>query len=387
MDFVVFAPNPWHDLWRNRQQIFSRLAERGHRVLYIEPARASMAGWRRREVTWTQARRPALRQEAPRLWLYRIPVWLPTRAVGGRFDQLSDRGLRWHLRHTLRGLGFATTAETAPLLWLYRPTGWRWAAATIPHRALVYHITDDYAAFGHLGEAGRAALLAEERDLLHRADLTVVTAPRLLELKRGDAQRIEMIPNGVDVAAFSTAAHAPRSAGVPPRLGYSGHVSNRLDLALLYATAVARPDWHFVFAGSEWDAGCAAALQQLKALPNVEFLGLLPVEAVPAFVAGLDVGLIPYRITDETRAISSLKLYEYLAAGRPVVSARVPAAEEHAGVVRIAAANAASWIAEITAALQEGNAPAALVARQAVAAQNTWEQRVDEIERVLGVRF
>ena len=42
MDFVVFAPNPWHDIWRNRQQIFSRLAGR-HRVLYVEPARASLA--------------------------------------------------------------------------------------------------------------------------------------------------------------------------------------------------------------------------------------------------------------------------------------------------------------------------------------------------------
>jgi hypothetical protein len=100
--------------------------------------------------------------------------------------------------------------------------------------------------------------------------------------------------------------------------------------------ALARPQWQLVFAGSEWDAGCAHELAALKALPNVHFLGLLPVEHVPQFIVSCDVCLIPYRVNDETRAISSLKLYEYLAAGRPVVSARVPAAEEHAAVVRMA---------------------------------------------------
>lgn len=378
MDFVVFAPNPWHDLWRNRQQIFSRLAARGHRVLYVEPARLSLAAWRRRGVARADLQRTALMEAAPRLWLYRIPAWLPTRATGDRFDQLSDRLLGWHLRRTLRHIGVAN-----PLLWLYRPTGWRWAAATIPHRGLVYHITDDYAAFGHLGETERAALLAEERALLRRADLTLVTAPRLLALKADAAQRIEMVANGVDAAAFSAAPRLPRSHAAAPRLGYSGHISNRLDMALLHTVALARPAWHFVFAGSEWNAGCAEALHRLKTLPNVEFLGLLPVEAVPAFVAGLDVGLIPYRVTDETRAISSLKLYEYLAAGRPVVSADVPTAQAHVEVVHIAQAEAASWIAQIEAALLTSDDPVAMAARRTVAAQNTWEQRVDRIEEVL----
>ncbi len=163
-----------------------------------------------------------------------------------------------------------------------------------------------------------------------------------MELKAPHARRIELVPNGVDAAAFQRALAAPRSPATsdlqpatchPPsaiRLGYSGHVSSRLDLLLLRKIALARPDWQLAFAGSEWDAGCAEALQALKALPNVQFLGLLPVEEVPSFIVSCDVCLIPYRVNDETRAISSLKLYEYLAAGRPVVSARVPAAEEHA---------------------------------------------------------
>jgi glycosyltransferase involved in cell wall biosynthesis len=398
MDFQVFAPNPWRDLWRNRQQIFSRLAARRHRVLYVEPARASLADWRSGRVTWAQIRRPAVVQEQPNLWLYRIPALLPTRATGGFFDRAADRLLAIHLRRTLQRLGFLPsginhyplTIDHYPLLWLYRPTHWRWAADSFRHSLLVYHITDDYAAFGHLSDARRAALLTEERDLLATADLTIVTAPRLLELKAPHARRIELVPNGVDAEAFQRAAFRPLppatcnlQPATRPRLGYSGHVSSRLDLPLLRAIAVARPDWQIAFAGSEWDAGCAEALQALKALPNVQFLGMLPVEEVPTFIVSCDVCLIPYCVNDETRAISSLKLYEYLAAGKPVVSARVPAAEEHAAVVRMAEATVESWVGQIEAALLERDDPQLAAARQAVAGENTWERRVEQIEALL----
>ena len=110
MNFVVFAPNPWHDIWRNRQQIFSRLAGR-HRVLYIEPARASLADWRRSRVTLADLRRPAVAKEQPNLWLYRIPAALPSRDTGDLFDRTTDRLLAAHLRRTLRPLDFLPSPQ------------------------------------------------------------------------------------------------------------------------------------------------------------------------------------------------------------------------------------------------------------------------------------
>jgi hypothetical protein len=237
--------------------------------------------------------------------------------------------------------------------------------------------------------------LAEERDLLAAAYLTIVTAPRLLELKAPHARRIELIPNGVDLAAFQRARAAPRppaTSDLPPatchlppaiRIGYSGHVSSRLDLPLLHGIALARPDWTFMFAGSEWEAGCEEELRALKALPNVQFLGLLPVKEVPHFIASCDACVIPYRVNDETRAISSLKLYEYLAAGKPVISARVPASEEYATIVRVADGTVDAWLAQIEAALMDRDNPELVAAREAVAEKNTWEHRVDQIERTL----
>jgi glycosyltransferase involved in cell wall biosynthesis len=397
-DFLVLAPNPWHGLWRNRQQIFSRLAG-PNRVLYVEPARPSLADWRRRRIAASALRTPALVEERPNLWLYRIPAWLPTRDTGGLFDRSSDLLLAAHLRRTLHHLGFTTQTQTpavhrsrtlatpqprnSAILWLYRPTHWRWAASNFAHSLLVYHITDDYTAFGHLNDADRQALAADERELLAAADLTLVTAPRLAELKGPAARRIACVPNGVDFQAFQEALALPRPPAANPVLGYSGHVSSRLDLPLVLALAQARPAWQFVFAGSVAEAGCTGELAALRALSNVSFRGLLPVEQVPRFTAQCDVGLIPYRVTDETRAISSLKLYEFLAAGKPVVSARVPAAEEHASVVSVVESTVDAWIDAIETALSSAGDPQAIAARQAIAAANTWEDRVEQISKLV----
>ena len=391
LSFCVFAPNPWHDLWRNRQQIFSRLAGPS-RVLYVEPARVALRDWRRGQVTWADLRKPTVVEERSNLWLYRIPAWLPIRGDGGHFDRLSNRLLRWDIGRTMARLGVPTGVlppqpESRQILWLYRPTNWRWAAA-IEHDMLVYHITDDYAAFGHVTPEQQQALLAAERDLLAQADLTITTAPRLLALKRPYARRIVLVPNAVDYSAFIAALADPKpptflSTLPRPILGYSGHISGRLDLELLGQLAAVRSRWQFVFAGSQWDAGCAAELAALKAMPNTHYLGQLPVDQVPHFIGACDVCLIPYRIDAETEAISSLKLYEYLAAGKPVVSAGVPAAQEHAAVVYLAESTPESWIARIEDALAGAEDPALIQARQAVAAANTWEDRVAQISQLL----
>lgn len=404
--FLVFAPNPWHGLWRNRQQIFSRLA-RSYRVLYVEPGRSSLRDLRQLRYL----RRPAVAQERPSLWIYRAPTWLPVRGAGGPIDRLSNNLLAAHLRRTLGQLGFygssrprekgrkSSPRTNAPILWLYRPTNWHWATSSFPHRLLVYHVTDDYTAFSHLTTGQREALAAAEQELLAAANLTVVTSPRLLEIKSPLARRIALVPNAVDYETFRQAAtHAQSQAQASigtlgdlhlprPILGYSGHISSRLDLTLLRDLALARPEWQLVFAGSQWAAGCAEELAALKQLPNVHFLGQLPVDRVPQFVAACDICLIPYQVTDETRAVSSLKLYEYLAAGKPVVSAAVPAAQEHSAVIFLADPTVQSWQDRVEAALAQAtdqeSAANAIATRQAVAAANTWEDRVDQIEELL----
>jgi glycosyltransferase involved in cell wall biosynthesis len=126
------------------------------------------------------------------------------------------------------------------------------------------------------------------------------------------------------------------------------------------------------------DAGEARGLQQL---PNVRCTGRVPVDEVPSAIGSMDVCLLPYKINPWTNNIDSLKLYEYLACGKPVVATDVPAAREFGELVRIAN-DAAGFEAAVEAGLAEDPLVCA-PARKAAAAANTWEDRVAQIEALL----
>jgi len=94
-----------------------------------------------------------------------------------------------------------------------------------------------------------------------------------------------------------------------------------------------------------------------------------------------DVCLLPYAHSRWTENINPLKLYEYLATGRPVVATGIPAVQDFREVVRIAD-NETAFIRAIQQALDE-DAPAAAARRQAVARQNTWEHRVETLSAII----
>jgi glycosyltransferase involved in cell wall biosynthesis len=121
------------------------------------------------------------------------------------------------------------------------------------------------------------------------------------------------------------------------------------------------------------------------AMPHVYFLGRKHVAEVPRYIAACDVCLLPYRMNEWTRNIDSLKLYEYLACGKPVVATDVPAAQRFSGVVGIALGEA-EFVAEMNAAMREDDA-AKRGQRRSIAAQNTWEQRIASISNAIEERL
>jgi GT2 family glycosyltransferase len=166
-------------------------------------------------------------------------------------------------------------------------------------------------------------------------------------------------------------------------MGYAGTLhSARLDVALLVRSAELRPQWEFILVGP--DHLEAPDRMRLFRLPNVHHLGVRPHSAVSSYVSGFDVCLMPNLITDFTRSLNPLKLYEYLAAGRPVVAtaAGIPTElEEHVMMV--------STAEDLVRAAERGlgeDDPARVASRRASIAGETWESRAAEIERALGVQ-
>lgn len=156
-----------------------------------------------------------------------------------------------------------------------------------------------------------------------------------------------------------------------PRIGYVGSIhAFRVDINLLVKLAKARPDWSIVLIGPI-EKGLEI---DRYLLPNLHFLGMRPYEDLPCYLKGLDVCLIPFLDTPAGRASNPLKLYEYLAAGRPVVSTPVPDLGELRPFVEIAR-SVEEFIAAILKLLPSSRDIEAQRERTTAAAQHSWENR------------
>jgi len=384
---LCFAPGPWDDIWRNRHQIMVRLS-RANRVLYVEPwpyLRDVVRQIRAGSLSWLSLGGPHLSQLNSNLYVYRPAKWAPreARAPIRPLTQAIQLGL---LRRTLRTLGFRQ-----PLLWLFLPD-MEVYVGQFDERLIVYHMVDEYSGYDGVSEAWRPIMQEMERDLAHGADLVLVSSETLLENKRSLNENTVWVPNAVDYEAFAEAsARAVRPVDIiglsSPIAGYVGAINEKLDLELLAHAAHECAGWTFLLVGpvSLQNKRALHALQELQRLGNVRFLGQRSVESVPAYIAACDVCLLPYKLNEWTRHIDSLKVYEYLASGKPVVSTRVPAAERFSDVIHLCD-GADAFAAAIPRAQQQDSAERR-AARQDIASRNTWDHRIAAISDALKHRL
>lgn len=248
------------------------------------------------------------------------------------------------------------TGIEKPVLWFYTPMMWP-IARHVEAAAVVYDCMDELSAF----RFAPPELVAREAELMEAADVVFTGGWSIWEAKRARHDNIHAFPSSVDAAHFAQArgalADPPEQARLPrPRLGYYGVIDERLDLGLIAAVAAARPDWQIVMVGPV----VKIASEDLPRAPNLHWMGQRDYVALPAWLSGWDVALMPFAMNEATRFISPTKTPEYLAGGRPVVSTPVRDVVRHYGdlaAVRIAG-DAASFVAACAEALADAAAPA-----------------------------
>jgi glycosyltransferase involved in cell wall biosynthesis len=250
--------------------------------------------------------------------------------------------------------------------------------------ALCYHVTDDYAAMP--GAAGDAGLAAAHAGLVRRADCVFVTSAWHAETRGWHGPRVHVVPNVADVehfrAALSPGTVIPADVAALPRpiAGFVGAVdAYKVDVALLRHCALTAPEISWVLVGPVAWSDPGTRIDALD-LPNVHALGARPFAELPAYLKAFDVALIPYRLTPYTRSTSPLKLWEYLAAGRPVVTTDLPGVAEAGDLVTVAR-DPDAFVAAVRSEVHAGTARAA--ERAAAAATHSWTGRVTEIEALV----
>ncbi len=153
------------------------------------------------------------------------------------------------------------------------------------------------------------------------------------------------IPNGVNLDHFMGKKNPPNTEHNEPefvsevksfkgsRVGYLGIIENRLDSKLIQTLAKSMPDIHFVFAGKVFKNFEGKFLEEIR---NIHFIDQIAYKDTPKFLRLMDVGIVPHKITEFTKSMNPLKIYEYLASGIPVVTTPVAGSELFIGNISIA---------------------------------------------------
>ena len=379
MDILCFSSTDWDGIWGSRQQVMSRLAARGHRVLFVEQLAGLEHFCRYPDLRWRRWRRwrEGLREVKPNLWIWAPPPLLPGRYYMPAIARLNAKFVESWIASYLERLGMIQ-----PVLWLYQPEHAP-LMGKFGERMAVYHCIDEFAA-GIQGRK-RRTIVNLEADLLACAEVVFANSRLTYENKRKLNPNTYRIPSAADVEHFAQAmesalpVHPAIAALAHPIAGYLGTINNRLDIKLLTGVAAHLTDWQFVFVGQvqPWSVG----LHPLQKLPNVHFPGWFPFAEMPALIKGMDVCLLPYVDSELARYRSPLKLYEYLAAGKPVVSTDHPEVREFSRLVEIA--SAAEDFADAVVRAKGEDSPERQRQRVELSQQHSWDHRVDEMEQLI----
>lgn len=294
---LCFSHLRWNFVYQRPQHLMSRFA-RACKVLYFE------------EPLFDAVNKPYLeaRDEAAGVCVL-VPHLLPD-----QLNEQADAAQQALLDHYLADLRAGIA-----LLWYYTPMSMA-ISGHLRAECTIYDCMDELSAF----RGASSQMVAREQQLLARADVVFTGGHSLYEAKRNMHGNVHEFPSSVDVAHFATARTAlpepDDQTSIPhPRLGFHGVLDERLDIDLIEGLADLRPDWHQVLIGPIVKIDPAMLPQR----PNIHYLGSKSYKALPAYLAGWDVAIMPFARNESTRFISPTKTPEYLAGGRAVVSTAI----------------------------------------------------------------
>src|SRR3984893_17857422 len=355
---IALVPDHWNPKWQPRHQILSRLAGYFQVVWMNHPHR-----WRScfSALQHRLASSPEYPTRTAALQIYQPEPWLPILGRPARLSRLTSQQRLTRARELLRARGCSKL-----VLYIWRPD-FASAIEEIQHDLSIYHIDDEYSF-----SSTETTISPVEHRLIESVTQIFIHSPALMRKKGRLNPNTKFVPNGVDYKLYSTPVPEPEDLrDIPrPRIGYVGMIKRVLDWDLLLELSASHAQWSFVFVGPIVHPEIEGMIKLMSRRPNVYFLGEKPTDCLGSYPQHFDVCTMPYRLDDYTKYIYPLKMHEYLASGRPVVSAPICSVEEFSHVVGMAS-NHETWSRVIEHALSgQENAPARCAVRQRVAREH-----------------
>ncbi|KJZ65714.1 glycosyl transferase [Pseudomonas fluorescens] len=253
---------------------------------------------------------------------------------------------------------------------------WFPLARRIPNSTLIYDCMDHHEGFGNVAQE----LLDLEIALMRRADLLVATSDWIEQHGKRENRNVEVIRNAGEYDFFSK---RPDNVYRDPEnrkiIGYYGAIAEWFDLDLIKQVAQSFPQHLILLIGND----TVQAKKYLKACPNVVMEGEVPYASLPHYLHAIDVCLLPFKVIPLTLATNPVKVYEYLSAGKPVVSVKLPELSQFGELVW-AVENPTDFVSaihDILETLPEANST--LQARQSFAQGQTWKHRAASLRQAI----
>ncbi len=370
-DVICFGGEDWwyHNRGHIDMQLMRRFSRTGttvyiNSIVMQKPNLGEGRKFVRKVVRKAKSIFTGLKKSDAGFWVY-SPFSLPVHHIGG-LRMLNELILRLQLRLITWKLGVRN-----PVIWIACPAACD-VAVKMKHKKLVYQRTDRFEEYPGVDEE---TIRQYDHKLKKHADLTVFVNEVLYEQERHQCQKAIYLDHGVDYEMFASAhedTNRPEDIIDIPRpiIGfYGGFAKHTTDIGLLEKVVDLLPEKSFVFVGQP-SSECAG----LRTRKNVWILGQKPYEQIPHYGKCFDVAIMPWKQNRWIQACNPIKLKEYLALGKPVVSTPFTELKKYLDVV-YEATSPADFAQAIEKALAEDDSEGVL-SRQSKVIDATWDCKV-----------
>jgi glycosyltransferase involved in cell wall biosynthesis len=368
----------WDNVWRRNQFICAEISHRSPstKILFVGLPRDISHDLRRGRIMDSFSRTGSSVPGLPNISTLQPVKLFPNSLVVGR--KLNELIARWQIRRAAAKLGMG-----AALLWL-NPHSAVHMVSRMGESGTIYDITDDWIS-PIQSDKSRKLITDQDAELCRAADSVIVCSQKLYDMKQGLAKDLHLVPNGVDVDHYSKVMDAAGSipqegcAWTKPVLGYTGTIHpERVDVSLVIRLAQKFVNGTIALVGPNLLPTQDRA--KLAELGNVVLTGPVAYQNLPDYMRTFDVCITPHCMSEFTESLNPIKLWEYLASGKPVVSTNVAGFRDYSHLVHVAN-NADEFIQACEIALNEPCDLGKL--RIAEAHKHTWTTRVDQIVSII----
>jgi glycosyltransferase involved in cell wall biosynthesis len=333
-DFIITGLQSWDIPVGSNAIDIAKEISTNNRVLYVNGPLDMMTILRNKPTSQTQHRLEVLKKQKDplrkineNLWVLDFPFsilsvnGLPDGFLFDMFNKMNNKKIFRYVKKVAEELGFTTPVHLIDND-IYRSF---YSKEFLAPKLSVYYRRDNVQPY----EYWKKHAVRLEPLLIKKSDLIVCNSPQLSDYAKSFNIESYDVGQGVDLSAYNTELKFNIPANIQPipkpRIGYIGDIiSMRLDADLICELAKSKPDYSFIMIGNEDKVFAAHELHQVK---NVYFLGRIPKDLVPEYMASLDVCLNPQLVNEVTIGNYPRKVDEYLAMGKPVLATRTKTME------------------------------------------------------------